>query len=239
MWYNKYMNTIFSYFQKGFFLANHSFDILLISFLFVLPLNLIPLMPSIQAFIVILYILLVFIYLGFSLSIPLFLESKQEQKKLDFKEVLFISLVNTKRIILPTILLFLLLVISILSFAFILQTSNLTTFFSNLNNPSNFHPLWLFLSVFTSLLVFTPFFFALEKRGLLQSLVKSCKVVVRNFPYVLIIFVIEYVWSFALRSIPSEVILGQLLQTIVSEYIALVTVASSLFYYQKIINKKE
>src|SRR4051812_16847208 len=117
------------YFLNGFSVANRSFDILLIEVLLMLPLLLSSFSSDTTAerilglFIIIL--VLQFIDIGLVLSMPFLLNMKQKSKTLDYDLAMRVLLKNTKRLILPGILLgFILIFLAVLA-NFIVETTKL------------------------------------------------------------------------------------------------------------------
>src|SRR3989344_2263494 len=204
-----HQKAIFNYFLNGFFLANRSLDIFLIS-------------------------------IGFTLSLPVFLIQKQQNKALDYGQVVKATLKNTKRLILPGILLFILFTIVLMA-SFVLAAISLhpskdqvTSFFQSIGK--GWHPIFLIPIVLIAFLEFTSFFFSLEGNGLLSSVKKSIVVAFNNLKYISIIILISLI-STITSFIPIETFLGPLVKMILSGYIALVLTASSLLYYQTVIYK--
>lgn len=235
--------SIITYFFNGFSLANRSLDIFLISIL----LSLFTLLSNyiqnsfLGNILQLLDFILFFISIGFMLSLPVFLIQKQQAKALDYGQIVKITLKNTKRLIIPGILLFILFTIFLVFlfalFAILLHPSKeqVTMFFQSIGK--GWQPILLIPIILMSFLEFTAFFFSLEQNSLLSSLKKSIVAALNNLHYISIIILISII-SYTLTSfIPVETIWGQLLRMVLGGYIALVLTASSLFYYQAVIKR--
>lgn len=217
--------SVIQYFQDGFFLANKSLDVFLINFFLLIPL----LMNNVA-----LNAISLLINMGFTLSIPLLLTSKDQGKHLGLGYVFNVTARNVKRIMLPAIPLFFL--SGILAFMFFGAWNYI------------FHPTeaqiniflqngQFFLIIVSSLFIFTPFYFSLENNGLFTSMKKSIGAFYRNLNFILVAILLNIFIAYISNFIPPESLWGQLLGMIINLYIALTTTASCLFYYQKVIKK--
>lgn len=184
-------------FQKGFSLTNKSWG------LFLLALSL-PLLSNISSLLGNSFIgitlqvagfLLIFIYLGFSSSLPIFLVYRQQSKSLSLGNILSITLVNTKRLMLFTILILLFFAIGgILSFFLIVIFIYRGNFDFTQNLPPGIY-LWdfilaLILGLF-SFFTFAPIYFSLEKNGVLSSTKKSISFSFKHLNFIIVIFIIN------------------------------------------------
>lgn len=234
--------SIVQYFLKGFSLTNQSLDIFFISVLLFLPFLFSNFMPHtiLGKILSALSIVLIFITLGFNLSLPVFLVQRQQKKALDYREIIKVVLKNTKRIILPSISLFILLtillILSLILTAIFIHPSReeATSFFQNIGE--GWQPIFLTI-VLISFLEFTSFFFSLEHNGLLNSIKKSVLVAFNNLYYVSIVTLFSVISYFITGFIPIEPFWGQLARTLLGGYIGFALTASSLFYYQTVIKR--
>lgn len=232
---------ITNYFLKGFALSKRSLDLLIISLLLSLA-GLLSNYTQSSFIIVPLSLISSFISVGFMLSLPIFLVQKQEVKSLNYRNMVKVTLKNTKRIILPGILLFILLGISLmLSFAVaaiflhINTESEINAFTQNVGKV--WHPISLLTILMISFFEFTSFFFSLEGNGLLSSLRKSIIAGFNNLRYVSIVILISIISSTITSFIPIETFWGRLLTMVLGGYVVFVVNASSLYYYQTRIKK--
>lgn len=240
--------SLTNYYSQGFTLANKSSEIYLIS----LALSLLGILNShspklpISGVMSLLGYLLVLISWSFSLSIPVFLLQKQHKKFLDFHSIFSITIQNTKRILLPAILLFallvLLIIVSVVVFIIFInptkeQFSQFLPNLSSLISPS--HPVFLVTPVISSFFIFTPFIFALENKGLFASIKDSFAISFRHLPYLATVILIGMVTYSITSFLPITELWGLCLRIAISLYVALIVKTSTLFYYQKSINSKE
>ncbi len=235
--------SMINYFLNGFSLINRSLDIFLISLLLSLP-TLLSIYTQNSFFVKVLQLLgfiLFFISTGFMVSLPVFLIQKQQKRALDHRQIVGVTLKNTKRIILPGILLFIfftiLLGLSIVLVVIFLHPSKdqVTIFFQNFGK--GWQPIFLIPITLIAFLEFTSFFFSLEHNGLLSSIKKSIVAAFNNLHYTSIVILISII-SYSLTGfIPIDTFWGQLARMVLGGYIALVVTASSLFYYQNIIKR--
>lgn len=235
--------SLVQYFLKGFSLTNQSLDIFFISVLLLLPSLFSNFMPHtiLGKILSALSIVLICITIGFNLSLPVFLVQKQQKKSLDYREIIKVVLKNTKRIMLPGIALFILLIIflilSLILTAIFIHPSReeTTSFFQNIGE--GWQPIFLIPVVLISFLEFTSFFFSLEHNGLLNSIKKSVLVAFNNLYYMSIVILISAISYFITGFIPIEPFWGQLARTLLGGYIGFALTASSLFYYQTVIKR--
>lgn len=233
--------SIINYFLNGFSLTNQSLELFLISLSLFLPSLLRNFIPNLEKVLSPLSFILLFINIGFMLSLPVFLEQKQQKKASDYRNIVKITFKNTKRIILPGVLLFfifvILLILSFILLAVFLHPSRdeVTTFFQNIGK--GWQPIFLVPIVLMYFFEFTSFFFSLEHNGLLDSMKKSIVTAFSNLGYISIIIIIG-VTSYSTTSfIPIQTFWGQVIRIVLGGYIALWLTASSLFYYQGVIKR--
>ncbi len=239
--------SVFQYFFKGFSLINKSLDIFLIGLSLSLSGLLINFFISNTIFGIVLFILsvvLVFIDIGFFLSLPFFLIQKQQKEALDYGKMVGVVLKNTRRIVLPIILFVLIFFAVMLILLFIHTVISLRPnsakseeeIISYLQNISKgWHPITLIPLALLSFLGFTSFFFSLENNGLLSSLKKSTIAGFNNLNYISILILISIISYSFFSLMPMETFWGQLILMTLGGYIPLVLTASSLFYYQNVI----
>lgn len=233
--------SIINYFLSGFSLANRSLDIFLISLLFSLPTFLSTYIQNSPLAYVpqLLNVILAFISIGFMLSLPVFLVQKQQKKALEYRYIAKVTLKNTKRIILPVFIFFVLSVVILISsfilVAIILQPNKDQIIMFLQNIVKGWQPISLIPIILLAFLQFTSFFFSLEGIGLLSSIRKSIVATFNNLYYISIVILIGIISYTLTSSIPIETFLGQVVITVLGGYIALVLTASSLFYYQAVI----
>lgn len=234
------------YFLKGFRLTNKSVDILFLSFL----LSFTSYLPTffansaISSFVQLVSFTTLFINLGFTMSLPVFLLDKQQNKKLEVTQLKAIILTNTVRMILPGIAL--LVISGILGILFFLMFV-----LASVSNPSDqkeiiaatqnignqlrqWNPFFLLFVIFSSFFTFTAIYFSLEKKGLFSSLKKSFLFSIRHWRFITIVIVINcifYTYS-VLLPISFESIFGLIIRTVITSYVNLLILASALIYYQ-------
>ncbi len=240
--------AILGYFSKGFSLANRSLDILLISLFFLLFGQLTSLFQDslVGNVVDLINFILTFFSFGFFMSIPAFLLWKQQNKSLNRQTLWPILIRNTKRMIIPTILFLILMMIFGFSYLLVIAvtTVNLTNNLTNsqqvesviqtsINQFKSWNPLFIIFETITSFFVFTPIYFSVENNGFFTSAKKSLVLSFKNLQYVVIIMLI----SAATYSI-SKLLLtpfdnwGYLIGESFSQYVGLVVTASTLYYYQ-------
>ncbi len=222
---------IYSYFKKGISLTNKSW----ILFLFGLTLALLTSLPNLtdKWALQIIGSLLLFVSFGFTFSLPIFLLNKQEDKLVDFGQIISTSLQNTKRLILPLILIGLIISITLL----LLLISVIFVNQGNINfihNMSTWKLFIVLLSGPSSFFTFAPIYFSLEKNGLLSSIKKSIVLGVKHLDFIAIIFVISastfLILDFLLKDYQS---FWQLFtKIIVYQYEVILITSTSLIFYQ-------
>lgn len=235
-----------NYFRDGFVLANKSLEFAFITILFSLFFSYIPQLfggSLVNIFLNLINVIVVFFSFGFTFSLPLFLLNKQKNKITDWNYIFETTIKNTKRLIIPGILL----IVSIFVFTFVVLFSlalmlrgssiQITQFLDQFGRSlSNWN---LFMVIFTlaeSLLIYTPLFFSLESKGLFDSIKKSLLYAFRHFKFTLIIIGISEITYTLISLLPVSwrINLGvQTINSIIYAYINLVVISSILFHYQK------
>ncbi len=233
-------NKSFDYFKKGFFLVNKTGGLLL----FGLSLSLLGSLPDflgdsfLKGTLQVIGFLILFFEIGFAFSLPLFLLGKQEGKSVGFGDILSTSLRNTKRLLLPSILLLIILiVIAVLSFFLVAQFvygGNFNFMERSTQGFSAWNFLFTFLIGLFSFGTFTSIYFSLEKNGLFSSIKKSINLGIKNLDFIMILFVIsasiDLVLALFLNNYQS---LWQLfVRHTIYQYEMLLFVAASLIFYQ-------
>ncbi len=184
------LKSIIQYFLNGFSLTNRSLDIFLISLSLSIPSLLRYFIPNtlLGKILSPVSFVLLFISIGFMLSLPVFLEQKQQKKVSDYRNIVKITFENTKRIILPSVLLFITFIV-LLMFSFILvaiflhpNKDQVSIFFQNIGK--GWQPIFLIPITLMYFFEFTSFFFSLEHNGLLSSIRKSIVVAFNNLDYI-------------------------------------------------------
>lgn len=233
--------SLLNYYLRGFTLTNKSLDVYLLAVVLA-SLTLLPsLLPdsAMSRILLLPSMLFAIIDLGFSLSIPIFLLYKQQNKSLNFQTIISTTIQNTKRIILPAILIFILLlillVVSVVLTAIFLHPAKeqVTQFSRSWSQFSKgWNPIFLILPIIFSLFTFTPFLFALERKGLLVSIKNSFMMSFRHLPYLSLVMVIGAI-SYSITSFLPTGVWGLFIRNPIRLYISLIATASTLFYYQK------
>jgi hypothetical protein len=230
-------------FSQGFTLATKSFDVFLVG----LVLSLLSLIVSsiqdalLATILQVVSFVLLIINISFMLSTPVFLVKKQQNKVLHYKNLWEVVFKNTKRIILPGILLFIIfMTILVALFVFAASTFDSTgqqiSYFFGDTNGLGLIPIVFMIGV--SVFEFTSFFFSLENNSLLLSIKKSIGVAFRNIPYIGII-IFTNITSYILSSLfLSDGLWRQCIGMALGGYLSFVLSASSLVYYQRIVKKQ-
>lgn len=183
-------------------------------------------------------LLLIFVEFGFSFSLPAFLLSRQKGKSVNFGDIFSISLQNTKRLLLPLILIFIMFIIlAAVVFLLVAQFIYGGNFNSIQNTTQGFNP-WNLFSVFLiglfSLVTFSPIYFSLEKDGLIRSIKRSISLSIKNLDFIIIIFVINAAtFLISTQLLKDYQSLWQLfLRAIIYQFQGLLFSASALILYQ-------
>lgn len=228
------------YFKQGSTLALKSWGI----FLFGLILTLLGSFPDllgdsfIKGTLQVIGFLLLFVEMGFGFSLPVFLLARQEEKPVGFGDILSISLQNTKRLILPLILIFIVLIIlAVISFFVVVQFVYGGNFDFMRNATEGFNPwniFFAFLIGLFSFLTFSPIYFSLEKNGLFKSIKRSISLSVKHLDFIAIIFVISAVtFLISTQLLKDYQSVWQLfLRNIIYQFEALLFGAAALIFYQ-------
>lgn len=232
-------NQILDYFKKGFFLVNKSWDLFLFGLLLFLLGGIYQLFTdsSINRILQIISYLLIFIEFGFIFSLPAFLIDRQQGKPLSLNNILSVTLKNTKRLTLP------LLLILVALFIFLILGTTLIAQFIYGGNPnfaqnSNIGILlsYLLIGIYSFISAFAPIYFSIEKNGFFSSIKKSINLSIKNFNFIIIIFLISassyLIATFVLDNNQSAYQL--LLENALYQYGGLLTSASSLILYQNL-----
>lgn len=234
--------SLLDYYLNGLTLTNRSLKIYLLTIALTSP-TLLPSLLSnspLSEILSLLFVPFAIINLGFSLSIPVFLLYRQQNRSLDFQTIISTTIQNTKRIILPGILIFilfaLLLISSFIITAVLLHPSKeqVTQFFQSLSQLNNgWHPAIFILSIIFSFFVFTSLLFSLEHKGLLDSIKDSFMISFQHLRYLSLVIITGMI-SYSITSfLPTEETWGLFARNAISLYITLAVTASTLFYYQK------
>jgi hypothetical protein len=241
-YYGKAMNRkpLTRYFSGGFSLANRSLDILCVTILLLLPSIVSTYLPAtnLRGIIALITALFTLISIVFGLSIPVFLVARQQGGTLSYKEVFGVVARNTRRMILPVIVYFLVFG-ALLFLSIILSAGRALAFFQNMSELSKgWQPTSVIFISVVSLFTFTPFFFSLENNGFFTSMKKGLRIALHNTPYIALVILFG-VASYSITSIiPKEVFWGRLLTIAVGQYGNLVLIATSLFYYQDAVKEE-
>lgn len=216
------MNKNVDFFSKGFSLANKS----LVIFAILVILEQIPLIPNSFPYpLRIFSLILTFFTIGFGLSIPVFLQDKQNNRPIDVKHLILTTTQNTKRIALPFFLLSLFLGVALVILFLI----------KSLPAIKGWDPIVAIVSVLAAFFVFAPMFFSLEKEGLLPSFKHSMAVSFKHIPFVSLVMIIDLiaysVWSYLSFQF------FRLIGDVFILYVGFIVSASALYYYQRFIKR--
>lgn len=227
----KKFRILLSYYLRGFRLMNKSLELYIISLLFLLVLDRLALLNlrqgSISWLIMFIFqICFLLVYFGFSVSIPVFFKSKLEGKKIGWREVTGVVLRNTKRIILPGI------VLGVLLIAVLLLILFFVSIVLRLDSPDRSPLFFVGVNAISSLFLFTSMFFSLEGRGLLFSVKQSLVFSIKNIWFVAIAFCLTTVVYLLAHDLYSSA--NFLIKTLVigvREYVVICVSASAVLYY--------
>ena len=230
------------YFKSGFELANRSLEFALITILISLA-GLIPALFSktaLEILFIFFNILIVFFAFGYGFSLPYFLSEKEKNKKTDLNSVFDISFANTKRIIVPGVILAVILftVSFIIIFAGMsllhINTTNIASLLETQTNTSISISLFFLAVMFlSSFMVFNPIYFSIEKKGLFASIKASIIYAKNHLDFTVAVFIITSIIYILLAFLPSSNIFVKILTVFASSYEGLFISASSLLYFQK------
>ncbi|MDA1316635.1 MAG: hypothetical protein O3B87_01270 [bacterium] len=238
------MNS-FTFFKKGFKLANNNLHLLGIGFVLSL------LYSQEQLFtypgIGLISFISVLLYFGYHLSIPLFLDMREKKKDLSFSNIVKTSLSNMKRSILPFIVLIffagiMLVLYSVIAF---LSSGNgdLEAFLTEGNLFQGNQLLALLFYALSSFFIFSSIYFSIEKFGLFRSIIKSIQFSFRHLSFIMFVGLL-YCISYLLSSTVYDSIskpMNILLQIGIVEYIELILISSAYYCYfqgDKVLRKK-
>ena len=220
------------YLKDGFTLANNNLSLFVIGFLLSLLFYHSEIMtyPGSEA----LSFVFVFIYIGYHLSIPLFLSIKQAKKKLPFSDILKTSFINLKRSLMQIILLTLLFM-GIIIFVYMMMSfisNGNCDFLAFIQQGTNQLFAVLFYGLL-SLFIFTSIYFSIEKVGFFRSTIKSIKYSFQHVSFIVIVgilYIISYVLSAYIYDSISKPI-NIVLQSGLFDYMELVLVSSAYYCY--------
>lgn len=235
-------NKPFDYFTKGLSLVNKSWGILLFGLILTSFVSSLPYLSGdsfIKGTLQAIGFLLIFIEFGFSYSLPVFLLARQEGKSVNFGDILSTSLQNTKRLILPLILIFILFIILfiVVNFILVVQFIYGGNFNFMQNATQGFNPWNLFFAFLIGLFsffTFSPIYFSLEKDGLFRSIKRSINLSIKNLDFIIIIFVISVViFLISTQPLKDYQSFWQLfLKGIIYQFEGLLFSAAALIFYQ-------
>lgn len=223
-------------FKKGFSLTNQSLVFYLIGAVLSLLIssNVLFTGSSLNDYISVALVLASIIYFSYSFSLPLFLVDRQQDKPFKLNNILSITLTSAKRLVLPMILLLILLLIIGGTIFFLIAQYVYGGNINYLQNAAQTFSTWNIimglLIGLLSFLTFTPVYFSLEGDGLFKSMKKSIKFSFQNLNFIIILFVINMVFS-VVSSLPGNSY-KIIMNSIVHEYQALFFTAVSLLVYQ-------
>lgn len=229
-------------FQKGFSLTNKSWGLFLLALSLPLLSNIFPLLGNsfIGITLQVVGFLSIFIDFGFSVSLPIFLVYKQQGKSLSFGKIVSTTLLNTKRLMLFTILILLFMFIggllSLFLIAIFLYGGNFD-FMQNLPPGLYFWDFMLALIIgLCSFFTFAPIYFSLEKNGVLSSIKKSVSFSFKNLNFIMVLFVISVSTYLVLALfLNNHQNLYQLfIRNTIYAYELLLISAASLIFYQNL-----
>jgi hypothetical protein len=231
-------NRNLDYLRRGLSLANKSWGILLFGLILTLLSSIPELLKDsfIKGVLQAVGFLLAFVWFGFSYSLPVFLLSRQEGKSVNFGDILSTSLQNTKRLILPLILIFVI-ILAVVGFILIVEIFYGGNFNFMQNTTVGFNPWNIFLAFLIGLLaflIFSPIYFSLEKNGLVKSIKRSISLSVKHLDFIAIIFIISastfLISTQLLKDYQS--VWQLLLRGVLNQFEALLLGAAALIFYQ-------
>lgn len=239
--YNYFMDKdVFSYFNKAFFLVNKNWSLVILYLLLSLSYSLPEFLGDsfIKDLLQFIGFLMVFIQMGYSFSLPIFLVDRQQEKSVNFKNLLLITCKNTKRLIIPLILIFIIFIIILITGYFLAVYFIYGGDYDFMTKIQGFN-LWnlliaLIMGLF-SFLTFSPVYFSLENNGLLLSIKKSITLSLRHLEFILILALIEILTYLVLINFlnTSQNLSHSLIYNIIYAYLGLITTSASLYLYQK------
>lgn len=196
---------------------------------------------------------------AYTLSLPVFFQSLSENKKTENSFIFRKTMENSKRLIIPGIIIFVfggfllmlaffVVLISLgvhskISPAEMQQYLNLFLVkLGNIRQQPLWYIIWLPLGFFWSLFYFQSVYFAIEQKGFFRSFIYSFKYAVKNLYFVLTIFLFMFLVgliSLILYPFPTSFAIFQdlhyrIITTLISlfgKYISLIQIAAVTFYY--------
>lgn len=231
------IKNLSSILNEGFILANKSIDLVFISISFTLLTSLINYIRNFDKTSGLLFIPLLIVSAAFSLSVPLFLKSKQDSKKLIPFEMLLIVWESTKRIFLPGLLVFAIAAVFLLSaIVFMYSKTDLSP-----EGQMQYLMLWKLLSSFISVLIvlfeFTAIYFSLENNGLIKSMFRSVLTILQNKGWALFLIIANLTLLALGYLVPDHWIISYLF-LFVNTYLSFILTSATFVYYQKVIQNK-
>lgn len=228
--------------REGITLANRNLDLFLFMMVFSLQafLDFFLSNPAFSRISSILSLPLVLLEVGYGLSLPLFLYMRLQKRAVSFKEIVITTLKNTKKVILPMlIMMFMIFVLLIFGLFLVIEvlrfsTTSIPTFFQNINN-------WRFVFAIISpmfvIFEFSSIYFSLENQGFFKSIKSSVLTASKNLGYISTLALIDLVIYSLGAFVPIEFKLGILVVSLVNFYTAFLMISVSLIYYLKVIKK--
>lgn len=235
--------TVFTYFRSGTKLANKNIIIYLIG----LALSLTSLLPnaSRNGLLSILYLFFLYVSFAYGMSIPLFLVQKQQNKSLEVHNLLNSVFKQAKRLVIPTIVFFILfpfliflpvLIVLINTAGWGIEPGQIAISTQNMINYMKvWNPIYVVFVTLYSFFVFVPIYFSLEEKGIFTSITRSAMFCCKHLNYFALVVVINLVTSFISNYI--SILLGNttttlLISTPLVQYINFIVLASSLLFFQ-------
>lgn len=219
---------------KGFTFAYKNIDLFLIGFILVILNIALTFQKSIPLRNVI-SILISLVEFGYSFSIPLFLNYRRQKKELNKNTLISTTWKNTKRLIGPSILLYvgligLLMIISII-FIVINKGQNQIGELTNLLFNSPVVP--IVFSIITPISVFTSLFFSLDNDSFFTALSKGIWYSIKNPIMYTIFFAFIFIFSFSQRFIDITNPFVDGIYAGLNGYLIFILTNSALLYLQK------
>lgn len=235
----KQINELSNYFISGFQLLNKVFLVFVVAALFELVNLFLSLAePTNPTAILPLHMLVVILSMTFSFIAPLYFIKYQKDKSISLDQIFNIYKENIRHTFVPVVSLIALMFLSILVVVgpFIgvmnmgLKQIENTPFYIVLQilNPVLLLTLFIFY-----LFMFTPIFFNIEKLSIFESLKKSVLTSLKNLKFLWAVILIIFLSNFVILYVPSQILPGQILKTVLLSYINFIVTASALIYYQK------
>lgn len=239
--------SLLTYFQEGFALANKSLIVYVtVLILSVISLLLSTLFPSgsFSLFSGIFSIIILFVLVGFSISMPLFLQ-KQQHNALNTNVMVQVTGKNTKRLILPLLLVLILIVVCFAVFALTVYLSfsgNQQQMALFLKSMSSGDLVWsiiglLLLAGFEYVVFFSAILFSIEDKGFFKSIKESFGLSTKHSSFVLPVVGVNIIAYFLASMLPSKELWGQIITSAITQYVGIIVAGTTLLYYQKVIKK--